>query len=99
MKTNAPRMEEFDTYDNMDLATGEKIEQDTHTLVRSDKKEIDKHGKLRESMVGMKEGVPGIYSGFERTEKKHGKLEKKGRILLKKLLLTVLFSDRCCYAF
>ena len=74
-------MEEFDTYDNMDLATGEKIEQDTHTLVRSGGKDkIDKHGKLRESMVGMKEGVPGIYSGFERTEKKHGNFESKGKI-------------------
>eukprot|EP00794_Sanderia_malayensis_P015148 gene15148-16705_t len=56
---------------------GEPIEVDTHTLVRSAKKQLfTRDPELRGSMVGMKEGVPGIYSGYERKERPYSKLER-----------------------
>lgn len=63
----------------MQLVGGEKVEPDTHTLIRSNKKDLDRVGGLRESLVGMKEGIPGVYSGFKRTEKRYSKLGKKGK--------------------
>ena len=73
--------EEIDTYENFNFAGGEEIEPDTHTLVRSsNKSELGQFGGKRESLVGLKEGVPGIYSGYEKVERKPGKLERKGKI-------------------
>ena len=76
-----------DTIENMDLAQGEKVGPDTYTLVRnSNKKNFDRSGPLRESLVGMKEGVPGIYSGYQRTEKRYSKLDRTGKGILLQIL-------------
>ena len=76
------RKDYIDTDDNMQLVGGEKIEPDTHTLIRSNRKDLDRFGGLRESLVGMKEGIPGVYSGFKRTEKRYSQLAKKGKLPL-----------------
>lgn len=76
-----------DTDENMDLVGGERLEPDIHTLVRSkDRKNIERGNRLRESLVGMKEGVPGIYSGYEQTEKRYSRLNPKGNCKLKCIL-------------
>ena len=65
--------------ESLDLVGGEKIQPDIHTLVRNyDKKNLDRTGISRDSLVGMKEGVPGTYSGFQRAEKSYSKLDRKG---------------------
>ena len=65
-----------DTEDNLEVVGGEKIGADDSTLVR--KQKFKRGGDIRASLVGMKEGVPGFYSGYERTTRKYSKLSNKG---------------------
>ena len=72
-----------DTEENLDLVGGEYIQGDTHTLVRSTKKtQFARDSVLRDSMVGMREGVPGIFSGFARKTKNYSKLIRSGEFYI-----------------
>ena len=76
-----------DTEENLETVGGEVIEPDSHTLVRNPKgEEFKRGGLLRDSMVAMKEGVPGIYSGYERATRRYSKLNRQGETGLSCLL-------------
>ncbi len=72
-----------DNDENLELLGGEPIGQDVHTLVRNTKTQLfTRDPTLRGSMVVMKEGVPGIFSGYDRKAKAYSKLERSGKYMI-----------------